>query len=96
MLCTHRPNVYLDISGYQSTLRADGTAKVVRTAVARGINHKILFGTDWPVFRLQATQQGFVAALTEEDGALCELSDREQAMVLSRNIERLLSRDAQG
>jgi hypothetical protein len=91
MMCSHRPNVYLDISGYQSTLRADGTAKAVRTAVSRGINHKILFGTDWPVFRLQDTQQGFVSALTEEDGALCELSDRERSFVLHKNIERLLA-----
>lgn len=91
MLCSHRPNVYLDISGYQSTLRADGTAKVVRTVVSRGINHKVLFGTDWPVFRLQDTQQGFVTAVTDADGPLSDLSDRERDMILSKNIERLLA-----
>lgn len=91
MLCSHRPNVYLDISGYQSTLRADGSAKVVRTAVSRGINHKVLFGTDWPVFRLQDTQEGFVTAVTDADGPLSDLSDRERELVLSKNIERLLA-----
>lgn len=96
MMCSHRPNVYLDISGYQSTLRSDGTAKVVRNAVSRGINHKILFGTDWPVFRLQGSQEGFVSALMDEDGPLSDLSDRERGLVLSRNIERILSTSAPG
>ncbi|RKH00247.1 amidohydrolase, partial [Corallococcus sp. CA053C] len=91
MLCSHRPNVYLDVSGYQGTLRTDGTARVVKTAVSRGINHKILFGTDWPVFRLQGNQHGFLTTLTDEGGPLSELNEREQELILYRNIERLLS-----
>jgi predicted TIM-barrel fold metal-dependent hydrolase len=91
MLCGHRPNVYLDISGYQGTLRADGTGEAVKKVVSRGINHKILFGTDWPVFRLQGTQQSFVEAVTAEGGPLSELSDAEKALILYKNAERLLA-----
>ncbi|RKH43085.1 amidohydrolase family protein [Corallococcus llansteffanensis] len=67
-------NVYLDISGYQSTLRADGAATVVKKAVSRGINHKVLFGTDWPVLRLKDTQEGFVTAVTADDSPLSDLN----------------------
>ncbi|NMO18465.1 amidohydrolase [Pyxidicoccus fallax] len=91
MMCSHRPNVYLDISAFQSTLRADGSGKVVKTAVSRGINHKVIFGTDWPVFRLQGNQQSFVATVTREDGPLADLTPLERELVLHKNIERLLA-----
>lgn len=92
MMCAFRPNVYLDISAYQSTLGAGGAGDAVRGVVSRGINHKILFGSDWPVFRLQADQRTFIEGLTEPDGALAGLSRTECELVLYRNIERLLAR----
>lgn len=90
MLCRFRPNIYLDISGYQSTLGYDPAATAVKKVISLGINHKVLFGTDFPVFRLQGEQKDFLKPLMCENGALAELSDREQAMVLHQNIERLL------
>jgi hypothetical protein len=90
MICGFRPNVYLDISGYQGESRGAGMAETIRAVVSRGINHKILFGTDWPVYRLQGTQASAVEAVTSEDGPLAELSDLEQALVLHGNAERLL------
>jgi predicted TIM-barrel fold metal-dependent hydrolase len=90
MMCRFRPNVYLDISGYQSTLGYDPSASAVRNIVSLGINHKVLFGTDFPVFRLQGEQVDFVDVLTGDNGALSQLNDREKSLVLSRNAERLL------
>jgi len=90
MMCRFRPNVYLDISGYQATLGYAPSASAVRHIVSLGINHKVLFGTDFPVFRLQGDQKSFLEALTGEGGALSELSERERALVLHQNIERLL------
>ena len=87
-----RPNVYLDISGYQSTLGYDPAASAVRRIVSLGINHKVLFGTDFPVFRLQGEQTEFLEVLTAEAGALAQLNDWEKSLVLSRNAERLLER----
>jgi uncharacterized protein len=55
------------------------------------LNHKILFGTDWPVFRLQGDQRTFVDAVITEDGPLADLSDASRALILHRNAERLLS-----
>ena len=90
MMCGFRPNVFLDISGYQGESRAGGMAEAIRTVVSRGINHKILFGTDWPVYRIQGSQASAVEALLSEDGPLAELSDLEQALVLHRNAARLI------
>ncbi len=90
MMCAFRPNVYLDISAYQSAMRGDNTAGSVKAAVSRGINHKILFGTDWPVFRMHGTQRSFVETITAEDGPLCELNDIEKELILYKNAARLL------
>lgn len=91
MMCRYRPNIYLDISGYQSSLRADGSGGAVQAIVSRGINHKILFGTDWPVFRIQGDQLTFVNAVTAEDGPLADLSELERELILHKNVERLLA-----
>lgn len=91
MMSAFRPNIYLDISGYQSSFRTAGTGGAVKRIVSRGINHKVLFGTDWPVFRLQGDQHSFVEAVIAEDGPLSDLSEKEKAMVLYVNAERLLT-----
>lgn len=90
MLCRFRPNIYLDISGFQMTLAWDSECAVIRRLVSQDITHKVLFGTDWPVFRLQGTQSSFVDRLTGESGALSDLSDSAQALVLHENVQRLL------
>jgi predicted TIM-barrel fold metal-dependent hydrolase len=90
MMCRFRPNVYLDISGYQATLGYDPGATAVKKILSQGINHKVLFGTDFPVFRLQGEQKDFLQPLLRENGALEELSDKERSMVLHDNVERLL------
>jgi predicted TIM-barrel fold metal-dependent hydrolase len=94
MLCMFRPNVYLDISGYQGSLRTDGSGGAVKAVVSRGISHKILFGTDWPVFRIQGDQLTFVSAVVEDDGPLSELSTSERELILHKNVERLLAGSA--
>jgi predicted TIM-barrel fold metal-dependent hydrolase len=86
--------VYLDVSAYQSTFGYDSEAGCLRNIFAKGINHKILFGTDWPVFRLQGTQRSIVDALTAEEGPLCELGVSDRELVLHGNIERLLQKSA--
>ena len=89
MMCRFRPNVYLDISGYQASLGYGPSVGAVKHVVSVGINHKVLFGTDFPVFRLQGEQGNFVEAISCEDGALSERNERERSQVLHKNIERL-------
>lgn len=91
MLCRFRPNVYLDVSGYQVTLGWNDDCAAVRRLVSQDITHKVLFGTDWPVFRVQGTQSSFVDRLTGESGELRDLTDSAKALVLHGNIQRLLA-----
>lgn len=90
MLCNFRPNVFLDLSAFQGAICPGGGPAAVRTAVSRGINHKILFGTDWPVFRMQADQRTFVEAVVTEGGPLAAVPERDQDLILCGNVERIL------
>lgn len=90
MMCKFRPNVYLDISAYQNTVTRERMAETVKKTFSQGLNHKVIFGTDWPVFRLQGTQASFVDALIEEDGPAGDMNERERNLVFHGNIERLL------
>jgi len=90
MLCNFRPNVFLDLSAFQGAICPGGGPAAVRTAVSRGINHKILFGTDWPVFRMQADQKTYVEAVTTEGGPLATVPERDRDLILCGNVERIL------
>jgi predicted TIM-barrel fold metal-dependent hydrolase len=93
MMCAFRPNVYLDVSAFQTAMRSGSTG--LDAVLARNINHKVLFGTDWPVFGLQGDQRSFVEAVTAEDGPLADLSETDRKLFLYGNAERLLA-DARG
>ena len=92
MLCKFRPNIYLDISAYQS-LTQQGMEIALKKTFSQGINHKVLFGTDWPVFRLQGDQLTFVESLIgdEEEGPMNELNRTEKCLILHKNIARRLA-----
>lgn len=90
MLCNFRPNVYLDLSAFQGAICPGGGPAAVKACVSRGINHKILFGTDWPVFRMQADQKTFVEAVTTPEGPLAAVPERDRDLILCGNAERIL------
>lgn len=88
MLCNNRPNIYVDVSGYE----ASGAA-ALNTLFRRGINHKILFGTDWPVFRLQGRQINLIEKLTKEGAFPEDMSDADRDLFFHKNAERLLGKN---
>jgi predicted TIM-barrel fold metal-dependent hydrolase len=90
MMASFRPNVYLDISGFQKNLRSPTGLRDLERVLSAGIAHKILFGTDWPVFRELGTLTDAVAAV-EGDNALADLPPAQLNMVMSGNIERILA-----
>jgi predicted TIM-barrel fold metal-dependent hydrolase len=91
MMCSFRPNVFMDISGFQAK-----PLDMLREAFARGINHKIVFGTDWPVFRMQGNQRDCLHNLLDEDGPLRELRPQELEIFFRRTLERILPQESQG
>ncbi len=91
MLCEYRPNVYMDLSGLQAKLECNHQTGHYRHLFRRGLNHKILFGTDWPLFRLQGSQRDFIDDLSSDDqGLLVDLPERQRHLVLRENSSRLL------
>lgn len=91
LLAQYRPNVYLDLSGFQSELDNGHFAGKFRWLLERGLHHKLLFGTDWPIHRLFGTQQRWVTSFLDLCRALHVPHELEQAM-LSGNCERLLAK----
>jgi predicted TIM-barrel fold metal-dependent hydrolase len=85
MLCAFRPNVYLDVSGFQTRPIAS-----LDQLFSAGINHKIIFGSDWPVFRLQGNQKSFIENLLSDDSPLMKLRRREREGFFGVTIKRLL------
>lgn len=85
MMCSFRPNVFMDVSAYESR-----PLELLRETFTRGVNHKIIFGSDWPVFRLQGSQTDCLRSLLDENGPLRELRPREMENFLCLTMERLL------
>jgi uncharacterized protein len=96
MMAAFRPNVYLDISGFQKNLYSEIGMGDLRRVLSGGVAHKILFGTDWPVFREFGSLADAVAAALKEDNALSDLSPAQSRMILSANIERILAQARAG
>lgn len=90
LLCAYRPNVYLDIAGFQSAMHPQGWKQHLSGLFAMGISHKIIFGTDWPLSGLTMSLQRCVAELTEDGGPLAGRPMSEIEAVMGGNIERLL------
>jgi uncharacterized protein len=90
MMASFRPNVYLDVSGFQRSLRSPIGLRDLERVLSAGIAHKILFGTDWPVFRELGSLADSVAAV-DGDNAFADLPPAQLSMVLSGNIDRILA-----
>jgi predicted TIM-barrel fold metal-dependent hydrolase len=86
MMAGFRPNVYLDVSGFQT---AD--LSMLEQLFRRGFRHKVLFGTDWPLFRLQGRQSECLAKLNAEGGPIDALLDHERRAFFGGTVARLLS-----
>jgi uncharacterized protein len=90
LLCAYRPNVFLDIAGFPGTLRAGGVERQLRELFALGINHKIIFGTDWPLFSATHSTRDCVELLVGDGGIMAALPPEQVRWIMAENIERLI------
>lgn len=86
----YRPNVYLDISGYPTIGNPSQVQYSLRSLFACGINHKIIYGSDWPVFQMRGTYTDVVTMVTASHGPLEGVEDDQKAMILHKNVLRIL------
>ncbi|WP_437626752.1 amidohydrolase family protein [Sorangium sp. So ce1151] len=96
-MCAYRPNVYLDFSGFPAIIDAAGPLSGLRRLFGLGLNHKIIFGTDWPVFGMMSRYPQLVSMICSDDGPLAEVSEPHRRWLLGDNVRRLLgsaARDA--
>ncbi|HWM01651.1 MAG TPA: amidohydrolase family protein, partial [Actinophytocola sp.] len=94
-LCAHRPNVHLDISQFPAALSADGWPAHLNRLFRTGINHKILFGTCWPSYRLSVSLTALVREFLDGTVVFAGVRDAERDLILRGNVDRLVgaSRD---
>lgn len=92
LLAEHRPNVFLDISGFQASLRRGELLNVMNFHRKRGLGRRLLFGTDWPIHRLSGAQRQWVQAIESlRDQGHLEQRDLED--IFFRNFERAYARN---
>lgn len=90
LMCHYRPNVYLDFSGFPAVTSAGGWRAHLETLFVPALSHKIIFGTDWPVFSMKDDLQAMVRDLLGADGPMARLPATAVAGIMGGNIERLL------
>lgn len=90
LMCNYRPNVYLDISGFPAFMTATTWQQHLADLFAQGINHKIIFGTDWPVFSMKDDLSAMVIKLLEENGPMHGLPEEIVADIMAGTLEKLL------
>lgn len=86
-LCKYRPNVYLDLSGAQVEAPDAEREQRLRRLFSLGINHKIIYGTDWPIHPYTKKNLAMGTNLASDDSPVPR---RERELILSGNIEHIL------
>ncbi|MNG07270.1 Amidohydrolase [compost metagenome] len=88
-IAQYRPNVYLDLSGFQGELKHGRLQQIMRYNIARGLSRKILFGTDWPIHRFFGTQKKWVETIQnlKTDNVI---SNNDLENIMYRNFQDLI------
>jgi hypothetical protein len=74
LLAEFRPNIYLDVSGFQVEHRRGHWHETLAFHKEHGLLRKLLFGTDWPIHRQYGSQKKWVDVIqaAAKDGPLTE------------------------
>lgn len=91
MLAKFRPNIYLDISGFPAIVGEGGWKKHLRNLFLEGLNHKIIYGTDWPIFRSNGSMKNILNMFLGENGVFENVSERDVALIMNENMNKILN-----
>jgi hypothetical protein len=92
-LAQYRENVYIDIGGFAGGLYVDTWQRHLHDLFRLNLNHKIVFGTDWPLNRMSGGLERLLTPFHAPDGLFSGVRARERKLVLAGNINRLLGID---
>src|SRR5690349_3041802 len=89
LMAQYRPNIYLDLSGFQGELQQGQFKKILKHHLARKVVSRLLFGTDWPIHRFWGGQAKWVNAIKsyESEGVI---SQDDLQNIMSNNAKRIL------
>ena len=90
-LAAHRPNVYLDIGGFASAAHVPDWPGHLNRLFRTGINHKVIFGTDWPLGRMSGGLSRIVREVVDGPAVFAGVSRRDRSLVLHENLLRVLA-----
>lgn len=90
LLCAYRDNIYLDFSAFTSSHHPAGWQHQLSILFRSGINHKVIFGTDWPVAKGTGGLKSTMSQLLHEDGPFKDISAEDRALILGGNMLRIL------
>ncbi len=96
-LAQAKPNVFLDVGDWQAKVTRDPVGNVlsfVRRALDTDARHKIMFGSDYPVFSRSVSTKTWVDVFTIEAAKRgAAFSDTELQLLFSDNAQDFLGRD---
>jgi uncharacterized protein len=96
-LASARPNVYLDIGGFASAPALASWPEHLNQLFRLGINHKIIFGTDWPLGGAMGGLRRILREVRRGQTVFAEVPEREKSLLLRENLLRVLpARSRQG
>ncbi|MFC4502412.1 MULTISPECIES: amidohydrolase family protein [Streptomyces] len=90
-LAAYRPNVYLDIGGFASTPTLRDWPDHLNRLFRLGLNHKIIFGTDWPLGRMAGGLKRLVDEVVHGPAVFAGVPRTERDLVLGGNLLRVLA-----
>lgn len=89
-LCGHRPNMFMDVSGFHAMLSPDGWQWHLNQLFRLGLNHKIVFGTSWPAFRMSASLGSLISEFKDGSTVFDGVKKSNRRLIMHGNILRLL------
>ncbi|MFN9926554.1 MAG: amidohydrolase family protein, partial [Phenylobacterium sp.] len=96
-LCGAKPNVYLDVGDWQARFSPDPVETVLRfvkASLETDARHKILFGSDYPVYAASVSEKAWVEVFTREAAVRgIRFSDEDLHLFFSDNAQEFLDMD---
>jgi predicted TIM-barrel fold metal-dependent hydrolase len=90
-LAAHRPNVYLDTGGFAASPLPGGWPAHLNRLFRMKLNHKIIFGTDWPLNQLTSGLTGLLDEVLHGAQVFDRVSRRDRELILGGNLLRVLA-----
>ena len=95
-LAAYRHNIYLDLGGFAGATFPGGWPRHLNQLFHLGLNHKIIFGTDWPLNRMSGGLTRLVTEVVAGSQVFAGVRRRDRDLILSGNLTTVLAAQPAG